>query len=303
MSEPLVCAICLTRDRPAMLRRAIESFRSQTYDHKRLFVLDNGLTPTYPASLRSNEVALHWQPSFGKSVGTLRNMANDLVATGLGQPAMNDDSPKILVHWDSDDWSHPNRIAEQVSLLQASEAECVGYHSMYFFRAAGIGRDPQGTSRSCPLCATIPCSCDDQVYLYDGSDQPGYALGTSLCYWRKTWEQRPFLDVPWGEDSKFVDGTGVSGERIHEPLRVASLSANEPYFRVPRITEYPDASAFPTGSDPVPFNLDTAPRLIASIHPDSISYKAGYRRRLNDEPWSRVTDAAVIEQVRKVMVP
>ena len=40
----------------------------------------------------------------------------------------------ILVHLDDDDYSHPNRIAEQVVLLQSSGADCVGYREMLFWQ-------------------------------------------------------------------------------------------------------------------------------------------------------------------------
>ena len=41
--------------------------------------------------------------------------------------------------------------------------------------------------------------------------------------------------------------------------------------------------------------------MIARIHAGSLSYKAGYRNRLEAEPWSRVTVPSVIDYCREVM--
>ena len=40
----------------------------------------------------------------------------------------------ILIHWDDDDYSHPNRIAEQVALLKSSGADVVGFSEMLSWR-------------------------------------------------------------------------------------------------------------------------------------------------------------------------
>lgn len=284
MAEPLVCAVILTRDHPEMAARAVQCFREQTYWRKTLVVVSNGAAP-FPETIAKK----YWWPEYeGRSIGNLRNMANSR--------AVEDHAPDILVHFDDDDWSHPNRIAEQVALLQSSGAECVGYHSMYFWQAPILDLHDQiseaynaGNSLDVTNLTTHEGRLHGygRVYLYAG--EPPYALGTSLCYWRSVWEKRPFEDVPMGEDSKFLDGTNAEGKRIHEPLRVASVSANV----VPRV----DA---PSGI--YRYTIETSePRMVARIHPDSLSYKAGYRRRLDAEPWSRVTDPAVIEYCRKAM--
>jgi glycosyltransferase involved in cell wall biosynthesis len=260
MSEPLVVAIMLTRDRTEMAARAVRCFREQTYRQKELTIYNTGRDVRlrgFRDDSRKNEWYVH--DVDGQSVGILRNKAN---ACNGGD---------IICHFDDDDWSHPNRIAEQVALLQASGAEAVGYHSMYFYEAPKTGIVPRN-----PATGDYDMEWGkEHVYLYDGSGgyPYGYVIGTSLCYWRSVWEKRPFLDVPESSDSKFCNGTDPEGRYLHEPLRTASVNA-----AIPR-----------------------EPRMIARIHPDSMQYKAGYRNRLDIPPWSLVTDAATIEQVRKVM--
>lgn len=202
MTEPLVCCVMLTRDRPGMARRAVECFRAQTYKTKILVAWDTGGLPDIGLSfqLAQNEWTVEDVPDY--SIGELRNRAARWVTDGP-HPL-----PDVLIHWDSDDWSHPNRIAEQVALLQQSGKECVGYNEMLFWR------EPHG-----------------EAWLYRNAN-PRYCVGTSLCYWRAAWERRPFPDLPkngegTGEDTAWlreVDSLGL-GLRAYgyEPRMIASI--------------------------------------------------------------------------------
>ena len=85
---------------------------------------------------------------------------------------------QLICHWDDDDYSAPERLAEQVQVLMDHPAYSVtGYHSMRF---------TDGT----------------QWWQYMGVRN--YALGTSLCYHRSWWELHRFPSVQIGEDNQFV---------------------------------------------------------------------------------------------------
>jgi glycosyltransferase involved in cell wall biosynthesis len=213
MKEPLVAAIMLTKDRPAMAARAVRAFRAQTYGNKHLVVFDSGIIPFIDVDVRAQEVLVRCPA--GSSIGALRNLA-----CALAQSA------EIIVHWDDDDWSHPNRIAEQVAHLQASGADVVGYDRLLFWMdlwETWVAPDHIGRRRR------------QEAWLYTNKRAK---CGTSFCYWRKTWERRPFPDLPdpargrQGEDWEWANG-----------LEIATTSC----FPVGKIQEY-------------------SPRLIASIH-------------------------------------
>lgn len=199
MSAPLVAAICLTANRPAMTIQAIEAFLGQDYDPARrwLVVYDTG-DPSW-----FSQAADRWQddahgcimycrpehvymiPRENCTIGELRNQANSLVRTD------------VIVHWDSDDWSHPARITEQVKLLQDTGADVVGYNEVMFWREMKDG---------------------GQAWRYrdNRSKQLPYAIGASLCYWRRVWEKKKFAKAPrnaaaTGEDSIFIDGLNCKG--------------------------------------------------------------------------------------------
>lgn len=202
-TEPIVCAILLTADRPEFTKRAVRCFQAQTYERKFLVILDT--SEGYGSDTIRANVVCYTRPQFrGRTIGDLRNIANGI-----------NEGTDIICHWDSDDYSHPNRITEQVALLQSSGKEVVGYRDMLFWR---LKYNPL---RPTPV---------GEAWLFTHPD-PRYCLGTSLCYWRKTWERKPFKDLPkpgsTGEDWEFLNGLdslGVSCIGENEmPLMIASI--------------------------------------------------------------------------------
>lgn len=244
MNQPSVCAVMVTADRPEFVKKAVECFLKQSYESARLLIFDSSL---------SCEPILHPKIAYaraprlrGSAIGFLRNTANEMVTAD------------VIVHWDDDDWSHPNRIAEQVDLLAATGADVVGYNEMLFWRTA-------------PLSAQYPDGADvpprEQAWLYR-HHRVNYALGTSLCYWRKTWDAKPFKAElgragGTGEDHDWIQGLGV----------IAATA-------VPGLTEE-----------------NEQPRMIARIHGANTSGQ--YQNLEGSDSWKRVPewDARVREML------
>lgn len=237
MPEPTVCAVMLTADRPELARRAVECFRRQTYPAKRLLIWDNGAE--MQPDLEAEDDGIYWVAAalartlrLRQTVGGLRNNANCFWT----------EFP-ILIHWDDDDYSHPNRIAEQVALLQTSGADCVGYREVLFWKQP-----------------------DGEAWLYSNRD-PRYCLGTSLCYWRETWERKPFQATSQGEDERFTTGLKCVG--------ISTLPENESFRGMYKY-------------GPVP--TDGKPRMIARIHAGNTSnaYDPAVLRKSAE--WKRVPE-------------
>lgn len=235
----------LTANRPEMARRAVECFRRQTYENKRLLIWDTGQTfhePDHPVN--EHYVAV---PNIGRTIGELRNHA--IAGTVLCNQEID-----ILIHWDDDDYSHPNRIAEQVALLQSSGADCVGYNEMLFWREpkrAMLNRD------------AVP----GEAWLYSNPN-PNYALGTSLCYWRRTWERKPFEATSAGEDLRFISGLNVAACQSFWPEAAPGTIA---------------------------YGSDNLPRMIARIHSGNTSSAYDPRKmeaeaRKRNGMWKRVPE-------------
>lgn len=205
MSEPLVCAICLVDGRESMVRRAVASFRAQSYENKRLLILNTSNEMIrYLADGDTSQILIHWESALrGNTIGALRNAAMKTAVTSKWFPSI----PEILVTFDSDDVSHPQRVAEQVALLQASGADACGYFEAPFW-----------DTRPGAFCG---------AWLYRDPMRK-YVLGASLAYRRKTWERRPFDDINHGEDARFAarcNTKAVSALERHRRLEQVSPGA------------------------------------------------------------------------------
>jgi glycosyltransferase involved in cell wall biosynthesis len=198
--NPTVGALMLTSDRHELAKKAVQCFRAQTYDNKSLLVLDTGLDNLEMDHLANEDWQRH--PQFHpEPIGSLRNAA------------MFWTHADIVVHWDDDDWSHPNRIAEQVALLQSSGADVVGYNEMLFWREPRIV-----TLQKADEPTLIADDGFGEAWLYSNTKPPAYALGTSLCFWRKTWERHQFahetqgVEDHWLREKKLVSVTSLGGD-------------------------------------------------------------------------------------------
>lgn len=160
-----------TRLRPELAAEGLEYFRAQTYGPRELVIVDDETGLSFPDGVEGLDVHYCRRPNL--TVGTKRNIA---VALARGA---------VVIHWDSDDWYSTDRIEHQVDLLVRTGAELVGYYSMRF-------DDLERGDR----------------YMFD-SGGPGHVIGTSFCYWRSTWEKRPFPDREEGEDHLFAVGRRI----------------------------------------------------------------------------------------------
>ena len=178
MSKPSVCAVMLVNGREAMTRRAIASFQAQTYEAKRLLIWDTapGCGSLYSA-IDDQQISV---PDVDRerlrdaTVGCLRNWANKYA---LAHYTTSGTEAEVIAHWDSDDWSHPRRLEEQVALLESTGKMCVGYRDLLFWDTRELHERP------------------NQAWIYR-NDDPRWAAGASFLYRRELWERQPFDDAP-----------------------------------------------------------------------------------------------------------
>ena len=158
--------ICPTRaHRKKYLPTAIACFQAQTYQQRELLILQDGNGEDLGKYV-PNDSEIRWMryPS-ERYIGQKRNACCE-AARG-----------DIIAHWDDDDWSHPERLAEQIVILKGNLV--TGYRTIHFLD------DRSG-----------------QAHEYHGT--PQYAVGTSLCYWKSYWREHQFREFQCGEDNDFV---------------------------------------------------------------------------------------------------
>ncbi len=206
MTTPKVACICLTADRHEMTNRAVQCFLSQTYHPSVMIIYDTGKKRYLLERLSSSRIVLVYDgPEQARTIGAMRNIANSLAGP----------TADVFAHWDSDDWSHPNRLTDQVALLTSSGMQACGYREMLFWRypEAWIYRHASGK----------------------------FCIGTSLMYWRSTWTQKPFQETSAGEDFHFQRNMKTAAKTCFclsratqkaEPLMIAQLHGGNTHARI-----------------------------------------------------------------------
>lgn len=165
---PLVSCILPTKNRAAFIPQAIRSFQSQTYAHTELLIVDNGEDETEKLVPSDSRIRYAHAGGIALNTGDMRNLC---AKYAKGQ---------FICHFDSDDWSAPTRVADQIARL-GEHGVVTGYHTMLFYDVR-----------------------DGKVYEWHLNRSPiVYVLGTSLCYTREWWRHHPFPSLMVGEDVKF----------------------------------------------------------------------------------------------------
>jgi glycosyltransferase involved in cell wall biosynthesis len=168
-----VSGILPTRGRSEWAQQAVECFLAQDYPDKELVIADDGDDPSFNYSALSNLFFGHYPVLYfildqRMSIPLKRNY---LVGKANGE---------YIAHFDSDDWSDPGRLSDQLDRLEDSGKAVTGYREMLFFDEA---RQKLG------------------VYRGDSN----YVLGTSLMYRREWAIAHPFSpELAVGEDNNFV---------------------------------------------------------------------------------------------------
>ncbi len=150
----------------------------QTYPNRELLILADGedvrdLVPETDCSIR----LVHLDRS--DPIGDKRNFGCER-ARG-----------ELIAHWDDDDYSAPERLADQVVRLRASAKAVTGYRSMRFQDEAGAWWQYRGAPESVP--------------------------GTTLCYRRDWWESHRFPCINEGEDVRFAIQAYAAGQLDQAP--------------------------------------------------------------------------------------
>jgi hypothetical protein len=155
----------------------------------------------------------------GTTVGVARNEGNAQAAK-IGA--------EVIAHFDDDDISAPARISDQVKLLVESGKQAVGYREMLFWSLVDHKFPTDRVFRGGRL---------GEAWLYRNTD-PRYIISTSACYWRRTWEDKPFDDVPTGEVGRWIKGLetlGVPGIGARFAKGLTYAAADEPLVEEPHM--------------------------------------------------------------------
>ncbi|MDN5286018.1 MAG: hypothetical protein JWR38_2292 [Mucilaginibacter sp.] len=107
---PLISCICVTKNRPALLRRAISCFNKQTYVNKELLIVfeeEDSLTEEVVNETSSKKIiAIKIPGRLNLTLGALRNLG---ISKANGE---------LICQWDDDDWYHMGRLEFQQAVIR-----------------------------------------------------------------------------------------------------------------------------------------------------------------------------------------
>ena len=152
---PLISCICLTRNRPHYLKRAIGCFVAQSYRHKELLVVirddDFVSKEIVQAAGRSDISYLAISTVPKKTLGEIRNLA---IASCKGE---------YFCQWDDDDWYHNARLETQLEAIIKHEKSASALAKWIVYNAVSGQAFLSGIG---PWAASIMCKkelINDQV--------------------------------------------------------------------------------------------------------------------------------------------
>lgn len=164
----LCSAVLPTRGRAELARLAVDCFLSQTYHEKELVILDDFDTPSFPNGITHPLIRYYQTENIIFNIPVKRNRVNAL-AKG-----------ECIFHVDSDDWSAPNRMGDQVHRLEQTGLAVTGYHEMLFID-------------------------EERGKVFEYRIKPHYVCGSSLAYLKSFWERNKFPESSTtGSDNRFV---------------------------------------------------------------------------------------------------
>ncbi|MGC2781673.1 MAG: class I SAM-dependent methyltransferase [Bradyrhizobium sp.] len=142
---------------------------AQDYPDRELIILDDGEDGV--ADLVPDDARIRYvREARRRLVGAKRNTLCELAQGG------------IIVHWDDDDWSAPQRLRLQVETLTRAGADACGLARVLFLSEDGRAA---------------------WEYSYPNGGTP-WVYGASLCYTKDFWRRNRFPDIGMGEDTRFV---------------------------------------------------------------------------------------------------
>ena len=115
MDLPRITCLCVSKNRPALLLRAIQLFKSQTYPNKDLVIVYEDATESLDHIVEGDEITfIRLQNASQLTLGERRNLS---IQHCRGE---------YFCQWDDDDWYHNRRLELQLNaLVQSARPACV----------------------------------------------------------------------------------------------------------------------------------------------------------------------------------
>ena len=112
-SLPLISCICVSRKKPALLKRAIACFNAQSYPAKELIIVYENDDPETEAFVENEQIAIQNNIRIEKVSAVPKISLGELRNTGIHAAR-----GEFICQWDDDDWYHVDRLSSQYLLVK-----------------------------------------------------------------------------------------------------------------------------------------------------------------------------------------
>lgn len=174
---PFASCLCPTKDRKRFIPRALAMFMAQDYPGEaELIVLEDGAEDCSDILATAGSLSdghlnrIGSRIVYGRFTGSLGAKLNEGARIACGE---------VLVRWDDDDWSAPNRISTQVAHMRLTGKPVAGMSSLIYH-------------------------AEDSDHGWEYTGDAWYASGSSHCYTREWALAHPMPDISLGEDNAFA---------------------------------------------------------------------------------------------------
>lgn len=164
----LVTAVMPTRGRQQWAKQSLESFLNQSYERKRIIIMDDEDDPSFPEGVVGDQIVY------------FRERVRFNIPEKLNKMIAFDKAADVIIKWDSDDWYASTRINDQVHRLHRTSKAVTTYYEILFHQS--------GTSKT-----------------FRYTINSNWGTGTSLAFLRSFWMSNRFNErKPVGSDNHFI---------------------------------------------------------------------------------------------------
>lgn len=214
-----ITCVCVTKDRPKLLRGAIQSYVNQTYINKSLLIVSQSLPEI-------NKLIKKQIDESNRSDISLIAVNRDLTLGELRTCGAYEASGDIVCQWDDDDLYHPKRLSTQYAALIKNEAILSAYGShLHFYKNdrelyyIDWSTEPGEDWRRCLTGSMMFFKKIGNQYLgiVDNFPATKETHGVEdLKFIQKSFLEYPYVIVPQGYQYVYIyHGGNVSGKEHH----------------------------------------------------------------------------------------
>jgi glycosyltransferase involved in cell wall biosynthesis len=216
-TEHEITCVCVTKDRPKLLRGSIQSYINQTYTNKNLLIVSQ-------STIEINKMIKRQIADARRTDIRLIEVSRDLSLGEMRTCGVYEASGDIVCQWDDDDFYHPKRISTQYAALIREKAILSAYGShLHFYKNSkevyyvDWATEPGEDWQRCLSGTMMFFKKINNQYLGIVDNFPALQKEEDLGFIQKSFLEYPYAIVPQGYQYVYVyHGDNTCSEEHHQ---------------------------------------------------------------------------------------